>query len=379
MPIYRMDASGNFVPFEETPFGDFERVLEDWIEANPHLLLDGERMAIIGRQTRTAFGKIADLLGIDETGALVIIELKRGETPREVVAQVLEYAAWIDSLALDQLDAIAAAYAATRGNVVTGVADIYRSAFHSSLDRDERAAAIGVEQTASEFDDDELDDEAEDDDEVDGEILSRDLFEHITPNHRQRLIIVAEQFSGEVEQTLRYLRTRLGVDVSGVQFSIHTAGGETIVHTNVVVGREPPIIATGKTPKKGTSARGPEADDSIMARAKTEFVRKALTSLEDWLDEKASWGFELRHGAGSNHYLSHRGRRQLTYYYASSWLRCVLYAPKPREIDVLRARLSKPDQMTKKRKGRIGFHVASDGDLFILQELLLERTARSNP
>ena len=86
MPIYRMDASGNFVPFEETPFGDFERVLEDWIEANPHLLLDGERMAIIGRQTRTAFGKIADLLGIDETGALVIIELKRGETPREVVA-----------------------------------------------------------------------------------------------------------------------------------------------------------------------------------------------------------------------------------------------------------------------------------------------------
>jgi|GEM_PF-4081308 len=37
MPIYKQDESGKFVPFEQTPFPDLERVLEDWVEDNPHL------------------------------------------------------------------------------------------------------------------------------------------------------------------------------------------------------------------------------------------------------------------------------------------------------------------------------------------------------
>src|SRR5438132_483968 len=98
MPIYKQDTSGKFVPFEQTPFPDLEKTLEDWIEANPHLLLEGEQIAVFARQPRTKFGKYLDLLAIDKTGATVIIELKRGETPRDVVAQALEYAAWIDSL-----------------------------------------------------------------------------------------------------------------------------------------------------------------------------------------------------------------------------------------------------------------------------------------
>jgi hypothetical protein len=82
MPHHQMDASGRFVPLEEKPFSGTESLLEDWIESNPHLLLEGETVAIIGRQPRTTFGKFADLLGIDSTGATVIIELKRGVTPR---------------------------------------------------------------------------------------------------------------------------------------------------------------------------------------------------------------------------------------------------------------------------------------------------------
>ncbi len=34
----------------------------------------------------------SDLLGLDKDGNIVIVELKRGKTPREVVAQLLEYA-----------------------------------------------------------------------------------------------------------------------------------------------------------------------------------------------------------------------------------------------------------------------------------------------
>jgi hypothetical protein len=33
------------------------------------------------------------LIGIDSAGDLLIVELKKGKTPREVVAQILEYAA----------------------------------------------------------------------------------------------------------------------------------------------------------------------------------------------------------------------------------------------------------------------------------------------
>ena len=70
---------------------DEERNLEDWIEIDPKIL--DPDVLIIGRQVDTGFGRI-DLLGIRSDGSLLIIELKRDKTPREVIAQVLEYACW---------------------------------------------------------------------------------------------------------------------------------------------------------------------------------------------------------------------------------------------------------------------------------------------
>jgi len=43
-------------------------------------------------------GGIIDLLCIDESGNLIVVELKRDKTPREVTAQTLDYASWVDSL-----------------------------------------------------------------------------------------------------------------------------------------------------------------------------------------------------------------------------------------------------------------------------------------
>jgi RecB family endonuclease NucS len=47
---------------------------------------------LIGRQQDTGFGGRIDLLAIAPDGALVLIEIKRDRTPREVVAQALDYA-----------------------------------------------------------------------------------------------------------------------------------------------------------------------------------------------------------------------------------------------------------------------------------------------
>jgi len=61
-----------------------EKLLEDMIVAQPLLLSDA--WMLIGRQERTGQGAIIDLLAIAPDGSLVLIELKRDRTPRDVVA-----------------------------------------------------------------------------------------------------------------------------------------------------------------------------------------------------------------------------------------------------------------------------------------------------
>src|SRR5690348_8396021 len=70
-----------------------EAILESWIAEHPDLL--GHDLLVFGRQVRTAYGGIIDLLALDSDGRVHVIELKRDETPREIVAQALDYASWV--------------------------------------------------------------------------------------------------------------------------------------------------------------------------------------------------------------------------------------------------------------------------------------------
>jgi hypothetical protein len=80
-----------------------EKVLEDMIVAEPRVLSD--EWMLIGRQERTTGGPL-DLLAIAPDGGLVLIELKRERTPREVVAQAIDYASWVEALEADDIAAI---------------------------------------------------------------------------------------------------------------------------------------------------------------------------------------------------------------------------------------------------------------------------------
>lgn len=73
-----------------------ESMIEDWVASDPALL--GIDAMIIGRQVPTDHGKFIDLLAMDATGGLIIVELKKDRTPREIVAQVLDYASWVHTL-----------------------------------------------------------------------------------------------------------------------------------------------------------------------------------------------------------------------------------------------------------------------------------------
>lgn len=81
-----------------------EQLLESMIVAAPQILSD--EWMLIGRQERTLSGGIIDLLAIAPDGTLVLIELKRDRTPREVVAQALDYACWLEGLDGNDLAAI---------------------------------------------------------------------------------------------------------------------------------------------------------------------------------------------------------------------------------------------------------------------------------
>lgn len=73
-----------------------EQMLEDMIVAQPRIL--SSEWMLIGRQVDTGSGGRIDLLAIAPDGSLVVVELKRDRTPREVVAQALDYAAWVEGL-----------------------------------------------------------------------------------------------------------------------------------------------------------------------------------------------------------------------------------------------------------------------------------------
>ncbi len=73
-----------------------ESRLEELIQSDPTIL--GEPLLVIGRQVPTAHGKFVDLLAVAADGTLHVLELKRDRTPRDVVAQVLDYGSWVGSL-----------------------------------------------------------------------------------------------------------------------------------------------------------------------------------------------------------------------------------------------------------------------------------------
>ncbi len=138
---------------------DLEDILFKKIEIiDPNLL-------IIGRQVPTSFGGRIDILSIDVDGNLCVIELKRDKTPREVVAQVLDYASWIQGLAIEEIK------------------DIFRQQNHD----------LEIEQKFAEQ-------------------FNVELPETINENHR--MIIVASELDDSTERILHYLNESYGVPIN---------------------------------------------------------------------------------------------------------------------------------------------------------------------
>ena len=202
MPLFRLRVEGDDMSNAELVIAQetnlkLERYLESWLENSPGALTQDELILWIGRQTSAATEEgtiFPDLLGVDSEGNLVIVELKRDRAPRDVVAQLLEYAAWANELSEDQVHEMAEGYFQTRDEFQ---GRSFHDVFNDIFDPDEVPA------------------------------LNRSL----------RLFIVAEEISPRVSSVCRFLRTAHGMDISCIAVStFQTESGEVLVNTEAKVG-----------------------------------------------------------------------------------------------------------------------------------------------
>jgi hypothetical protein len=163
-----------------------EERLETWI-AN-HVSILGLNILIVGRQVITEHGGRIDLLGIDPQGDITILELKRDKTPREVVAQVLDYASWIKALTPKHIDSIASEYLGEKLAV----------AFSKYFDCP--------------------------------------LPEALNTNHS--MIIVASELDDSSERIVKYLADEHGININVIFFNFFSVGNEEILGRTWLINPE---------------------------------------------------------------------------------------------------------------------------------------------
>ena len=96
MAMWKMTSDG---PLAIAPKKlNFEDRLEELVVNDPSLI--NLSILVIGHQIPTKYGGYIDVLGVDVEGRIHVIELKRDRTPREVVAQILDYGSWAQDLSL---------------------------------------------------------------------------------------------------------------------------------------------------------------------------------------------------------------------------------------------------------------------------------------
>jgi hypothetical protein len=192
---------------------DLEQRIEKWTVRDISVL--DPSLLVIGKQVLTDFGKYIDLLCMNATGDLVIVELKRDKTPREVVAQALDYASWVKDLTAEKIREIAERYL----------------------------------------------------NETDLETAFRDKFKADLPdviNERHAMRVAASEIDDSTERIIRYLSESYGVDINAVRFQFFQAadGRQLLTRTFTV----PPDEADNNV-KKRPGKRTPPPTQEEMERA----------------------------------------------------------------------------------------------------------------
>ena len=244
MRIFGIQSDGKFVEYGQEPFqaGHTEEDLHDWLESNPEGILEGKDLLIIGREVSTNLGAYIDLLGVDHAGNVVVVELKRAKTPRDTIAQALEYAAFAERLDADQLETI---YSTYMNDESLSFAEHHRQHFELS--------------------------------ESDAVAFNKD----------QRIVIVCQEIAPQIRETAQFLNSK-GVNVTCVEFAFFQAqDGGRLMSQEIVVGEE------SRRPLQVTSKSAPVVDERTFLASLDENGKKVFSRLLEWSRKNSmpiSWG-----------------------------------------------------------------------------------------
>src|SRR5262245_18411150 len=105
MPIYQL-ANGSLSAFARLRPGPelYEQEIESLVSSDLEAFT-GEVLFPVARQARIPGGGVPDILALDETGRVVVIEVKR-DIDRGQLAQSLEYAGWARLTNLDEISGL---------------------------------------------------------------------------------------------------------------------------------------------------------------------------------------------------------------------------------------------------------------------------------
>ena len=126
---------------------NLEEQLEDWLASDISLLDPG--LLVIGKQVLTEFGGKIDLLCMDSAGDTVVVELKRGRTPREVTAQALDYASWVRDLSREKIEDIAKEYLNGTDSLDSAFQDRFEKPLPDELNLRHRSLIVAESMDAS--------------------------------------------------------------------------------------------------------------------------------------------------------------------------------------------------------------------------------------
>jgi hypothetical protein len=159
--------------------------LEPWLASNPEII--GSDIMIMGRQVMTKSGPI-DLLGLDKSGNIVVIEIKRDELPRESLAQAIDYASDVAEWTAERLSDVCSTY----------TKKTFEDAFNDA------------------FPDVDL--------------------ENVNLNSTQRIILVGFSIESSLERMIEWLSDSYNVNVNAVVLSYvkTTSGDELLTKTSII-------------------------------------------------------------------------------------------------------------------------------------------------
>ena len=126
---------------------DLEERLEAWLAGDISVL--DRNLLVIGRQVDTDFGGKIDLLCLDGAGGTVVVELKKGQTPREVTAQALDYASWVRDLSPKRLTEIADGFLGKSDSLASAFQERFGAPLPEELNQNHRSLIVAESMDAS--------------------------------------------------------------------------------------------------------------------------------------------------------------------------------------------------------------------------------------